>query len=79
MFKFITPVKYKELNTLQDNSIHHDTNLIQRKQNKILYLKDDILYHRINQQLKETRVQQRIKQIQDLYTKEICSDIPNAF
>ena len=37
------------------------------------------MYHRISQQLKDTRVQQRIKQIQDLYTKEICSDIPNAF
>ena len=72
LFKFITPIKYKELNTLQNNSI-------QRKQNKILYLKDDIMYLRINQQLKDTRIQQRIKQIQDLYTKEICSDIPNAF
>ena len=56
LFKFITPIKYRELNTLQTNSIHQSINLIQRKQNKILYLQDDILYHRINQQLQDTQV-----------------------
>ena len=29
LFKFITPIKYKELNTLQTNSIYHSINLIQ--------------------------------------------------
>ena len=79
LFNFITPIRYKELNTLQTNSIYQSINLIQRKQNKILYLQDDILYHRINQLLEDTHVQQRIKKIQDLFTKQICSDIPNAF
>ena len=49
LFKFITPIQYKELNTLQTNSIYHSINLIQRKQNKIMFLQDDILYHKIEQ------------------------------
>ena len=51
LFKFITPIQYKELNTLQTKSIYHSINLIQRKQNKIMFLQDDILYHKIEQQL----------------------------
>jgi len=32
IFKFITPIQYKELNTLQTNSIYHSINLIHRKE-----------------------------------------------
>ena len=33
----------------------------------------------LEEQLLENKVQKRIKEIQDLFQKEICSDIPNAF
>ena len=34
---------------------------------------------KVEEQLLEDKVQKKIKEIQDLFQKEICYDLPNAF
>ena len=54
-------------------------NLIQRKQTHINFLLKEIQYKKVEEQLLEDKVQKIIKEIQDLFQKEICFGIPNAF
>ena len=54
-------------------------NLIQRKQAHINFLSKEIQYKRVEEQLLEDKVQKKMKEIQNLFLKEICYDIPNAF
>ena len=63
LFKFITPIQYKELNTLQTNSIYHSVNLIQTK--NIPAWSD-----------KHTQV---VKQIKEKVHSLPCLCIPHAF
>ena len=53
--------------------------LIQRKQAHINFLSNEIQYKKVEEQLLEDKVQKRIKEIQDIFQKEICYDLPNAF
>ena len=78
-FPFIYPLTKKEIHQVQSDSINKRINLIQRKQAHINYLSKEIQYKKIEEQLVEEKVQKRIKEIQDLFQKEICSDLPNAF
>ena len=78
-FQFLSPVKQKELNNLQSNSIYQQLNLIQRKQNKIMFLKEEIQHQRIEEQLQEDSIKQRITTLEDKFKRDICADIPNAF
>ena len=73
-FPFIYPLTKKEIHQVQSDSINKRITLIQRKQAHI-----KIQYKKIEEQLVEENVQKRIKEIQDLFQKEICSDLPNAF
>ena len=54
-------------------------NLIQRKQAHINFLSKEIQCKKVEEQLLENKVHKRIKEIQDLFQKEIYSNLPNAF
>ena len=78
-FPFIYPLTKKEIHQVQSDLINKRINLIQRKQTHINYLSKEIQYKKIEKQLVEEKVQKIIKEIQDLFQKEICSNLPNAF
>ena len=79
IFPFIYPLTKKEIHQVRSDSINKRINLIQRKQAHINFLSKEIQYKRVEEQLLEDKVQKKIKEIQDLFQKEICSDLPNVF
>ena len=78
-FLFIYPLTKKEIHQVQSDSINKRINFIQIKQTHINFLSKEIQYKKVEEQLLEDKVQKKIKEIQDLFQKEICSDLPNAF
>ena len=78
-FCFIYPLTKKEINQVRSESINKRINLIQRKQTHINFLSKEIHYKKVEEQFLENKVQKIIKEIQDIFQKEICSDLPNAF
>jgi len=74
----------KDINILKDTSIFQDINVISkqirnRKEKQIIFLKQDLKYKRIEEQLKDPLLQQKIKNFQEKIESEICANIPNAF
>ena len=78
-FLFIYSWTKKELYQVQSNSIKKKINSIQRKQTHLNFLSKEIQYKKIKEQILEDKIQKRIKEIQDIFQKKICYDIPNAF
>ena len=70
-FSFVYSLTKKEIHQVQSDSINKRINLIQRKQAHINFLSKEIQYEKIEEQLLEDKVQKRIKEIQDLFQKEI--------
>jgi hypothetical protein len=44
-----------------------------------MFLKQDLKHKRIEEQLKDPLLQQKIKNFQEKIESEICANIPNAF
>jgi heme oxygenase len=84
LFKFILPPMTKDINILKDTSIFQVINVISkqirnRKEKQIMFLKQDLKHKRIEEQLKDPLLQQKIKNFQEKIELEICANIPNAF
>jgi len=80
LFRFILPPMTKDINILKDTLIFQDINVISkqirnRKEKQIMFLK----HKRIEEQLKDPLLQQKIKNFQEKIESEICANIPNAF
>ena len=69
----------KEINLIQNNSIYKQINLIIHYKNHLNNLKEEISHARIEEQLKDSLVQNKIKQLEVKFKLELCSDIPTAF
>ena len=54
-------------------------NKIENKHNQINYLKQEIKYKRIEEQLKNPQIIKKFEQIEKEIVKEVCSDVPTAF
>ena len=80
-FPFVEKPKVRNLNLLKSLSIHNGqiNNLINHKQKQISYLKEEISFKKLNEQLQQKEIQQRMKKIQNEIESIICSNIPNAF
>ena len=74
IFDFIKGIKIKEINQIQDN-IH----LIQNKKQKIKFLRKEIQYKKIEENLHSKQIQERIQQVKKQTKNYLCSSIPNAF
>jgi hypothetical protein len=66
LFKFILPPMTKDINILKDTSIFQVINVISkqirnRKEKQIMFLKQDLKHKRIEEQLKDPLLQQKIK------------------
>lgn len=80
LFEFINPIKTKELNNIKDNL--EETNflkIIQGKENQIGFLQKEILYSKIEKQLQDPSIKEKIIKLQKEFEDEVCSTIPNAF
>ena len=52
---------------------------IARKEKQLMFLKQDLEYKRIEEQLELPLLKQRIKNFENKIKNEICADLPNAF
>jgi hypothetical protein len=67
------------LNAYKSNSISKSINLINSKTQQIGFLQEKIKVKRIEEQLTNKIIQQRIQFFEDEIKNEVCSDLPNAF
>jgi hypothetical protein len=84
LFKFIMPPIAKDINLLKNISISKEINIISknivlRKEKQLMFLKQNLQYKIIEDQLKDPLVQQKINVFKNIIETEICANIPNAF
>ena len=78
-FKFIRSPKPREINSLQDLSISKTLNLISAKAQHIHYLKDDLRYKKVEEQLTCNDIQTKIRKFEEKLKQEVYSDFPIVF
>jgi len=52
---------------------------LQLKQSQISHLHEEICYKRIEEQLQNPSIQQKILDLEQVFKRKICSNLPNAF
>jgi hypothetical protein len=67
------------LKAFQSNSISKTINLINSKQQHVVFLQEEIQAKRIEDQLNQPILQQRIKLFEEMIRNEVCSNLPTAF
>ncbi|XP_043812190.1 uncharacterized protein LOC110608268 isoform X1 [Manihot esculenta] len=75
IFQFITPINYHDINIFQQTNISKINNL----KNQIKFLKSDLHSIKIEEQLEKPIIQQQLKEIQEKFEKDLCSELPTAF
>jgi hypothetical protein len=78
-FKFLESPKTSQLDAYKSNSITKSVNLIKSKTQQIEFLQEEIKVKRIEEQLNQKSLQQRIQLFEDRIKSEVCSDLPTAF
>jgi hypothetical protein len=78
-FKFLNKIDSTQLKAFQSNSISKTINLITSKQQHVVFLQEEIQAKRIEDQLNQPILQQRIKLFEERIRNEVCSNLPNAF
>jgi hypothetical protein len=83
-FPFILPPMTRDINLLKQMSFSNEINLIYkskiaRKEKHLMFLKQDLEYKRIEEQLESPLLKQRIVNFENKIKNEICADLPNAF
>jgi len=78
-FKFLAKLERSQLNAFKSNSISKSVNLIKSKTQQIGFLQEEIKVKRVEEQLSQETLQQRIQLFEDRIKSEVCSDVPTAF
>jgi hypothetical protein len=83
-FPFILPPMTRDINLLKQMSFSNEFNLIYkskiaRKEKYLMFLKQDLEYKRIEEQLEFPLMKQRIENFENKIKTKICADLPNAF
>jgi hypothetical protein len=78
-FKFLAKPELSQLNAYKSNSISKSINLIKSKTQQIEFLQEEIKVKRIEEQLSQKTLQQRIQLFEDRIKSEVCYDLPTTF
>ena len=83
-FPFILPPMTRDINLLKQMSFSNEINLIYkskiaRKEKHLMFLKQELEYKRIEEQLELSLLKKRIENFENKIKNEICADLPNAF
>jgi hypothetical protein len=83
-FPFILPPMTRDINLLKQMSFCNEINLIYkskiaRKEKHLMFLKQDLEYKKIEEQLESPLLKQRIENFENKIKNEICANLPNAF
>jgi hypothetical protein len=74
----------RDINLLKQMSFSNEINLIYkskiaRKEKHLMFLKQDLEYKRIEEQLESPLLKQKIVNFENKIKNKICADLPNAF
>ena len=74
----------RDINLLKHMSFSNEINFIYKskitgKEKHLMFLKQDLEYKRIEEQLELPLMKQRIENFENKIKNEICADLPNAF
>ena len=78
-FKFLRSPKPREISSLQEVSVSKTLNLISAKTQHLEYLKEDLRYKKVEDQLTCKNIQTKIRKFKEKLQQEVCSDLPTAF
>ena len=78
-FKFLRSSEPREISSLQDVSVSKTLNLISAKTQHLKYLKDDLKYKKVEEQITCKDIQAEIRKFEEKLKQEVCSDLPTAF
>ena len=78
-FKFLRSSEPREISTLQEISVSKTLNLIRAKTQYLKYLKDDLRYTQVEEQLAYKNIQAEIRKFEEKLKQKVCSDLPTAF
>ena len=73
-FKFLRQPEPREISTLQEVSVSKTLNLVKAKTQHIEYLKDDLRYAQVEEQLACKSIQDEIRKFEEKLKQEVCSD-----
>lgn len=77
-FNFLNRIEENDVKMLKDNLISQSICLIKNKEKHLKFLKDEVHYQRVEQQLTCKILQQKIERFHDKLNQEVCSNLPNA-
>ena len=72
-------IEENDIKMLKNNLISQSICLIKNKEKHLKFLKEEVHYQRVEQQLNYKIFQQKIERFQEKLNQEVCSNIPNAF
>ena len=78
-FNFPNRIEENDAKFMRDKLISQSICLIKSKENHVKFLKDEIHFQRIEQQLNCEILQHKIEKFQTKINQEVCSSLPNAF
>jgi len=78
-FKFLAKLELSQLNAYKNISISKSVNLVKSKAQQIEFLQEEIKVKRIEEQLSQKVLQQKIQLFEDRIKSEVCSDLLTAF
>ena len=68
-----------DLKMIKEQSISKSLNLLHSKNNHLKFLKDEVKYKKIEEELTNSKLQSKIEDFAYMLFKEVCSDLPHAF
>ena len=78
-FKFHKSFKPREISNLQNVSVSRTLKLIKAKTQHLKYLKEDLRYTQVEEQLAYKNTQAEIRKFKEKLKHEVCSDLPTTF
>jgi hypothetical protein len=79
IYKFLKEQEINQLNAYKSNSILKSINSIESKTQQIEFLQENIKVKRIENQLNQEILLQRIQSFENIIKSEVCNDLPTTF
>jgi hypothetical protein len=73
------PISFQFASKFEVNICHRSMNMISAKTKHLNFLKQDVLYKKISEQISDKLLQSKIVAFQNKIVDSVCSDLPNAF
>jgi hypothetical protein len=73
------PINFQFASKFEVDICHQSMNMISAKTKHLSFLKQDVMYKKISEQISDKLLQSKIVAFQNKIVDSVCSDLPNAF